>query len=133
MLESIALAHAKEAYFCVLDLEGFIRELGSTQRCLHILLFGLDLAHLNEHTFNDAVDLRLSVTDQFISPFELLAESQEVVACFRRHCVEKFDYNLLVNAIHVEVELGEFRGGVVNALSVDITLCLDVVIVGGVV
>jgi len=56
MFKSIAFAHAQKADFGMLDLEGFVVELRAGFSGLQLLVLGLDLTHLNEHSLNDAVD-----------------------------------------------------------------------------
>jgi len=122
VFQPIALAHSQETDFGMLDLEGFVGEFSARNSCFSILVFRFNLAHLNEHTFDDSVHFRLRETDLFISAFELLAKSKEVFTRFWSYSVEEFDDYRVLYAIHVEVELGEFRGRVVNLFSVDFTL-----------
>ena len=56
MFKSIAFAHAQKADFGMLDLERFVVELRAGFSGLQLLVLGLDLTHLNEHSLNDAVD-----------------------------------------------------------------------------
>ena len=102
MLQSVALAHAEEADFSVADLEGLVGEFLASHRGLLLITLHNDFAHLDEHALHYAVHFGLLVANELIAAFELLAESKEVVACLRRHRVEKFDKNLRVFAIHVE-------------------------------
>ena len=109
MFKSIAFAHAQKADFGMLDLEGFVVELRAGFSGLQLLVLGLDLTHLNEHSLNDAVDFGASVADGIIlSAFDQTAEIQKVVAGQRSNSMEKFDNHLRIIACNVEVDLGEF-------------------------
>ena len=109
MFKSIAFAHAQKADFGMLDLERFVVELLAGFSGLQLLVLGLDLAHLNEHSLDDAVDFRASVTDRIVlSAFDQTAQIQKVVAGQRSNSMEKFDNDLRIRAVNVEVDLCEF-------------------------
>ena len=83
MFQIVSLAHAQKSNFGVLHVEiskrllkeALVRELAIVERCEGIRVLSLDLTHLDEHAFDDAVDFRLSVTHEFsFLVFELTAE-----------------------------------------------------------
>ena len=134
MFKSIALAHAKKADLSMLDLEGFIVEFGTSLSALQLIVLGSDLAHLNEHSLDDAVDFRAGVTDCVVLPaLSRRAQMQKVIASQRSDSMEKFDNDLRIRAVDVEVDLGELRVRAVNTFPVNISLLLFVIILGGIV
>lgn len=75
VFQIVSLAHAQKSNFGVLHVEALVRELAIVERCKGIRVLSLDLTHLDEHAFDDAVDFRLSVTHEFsFLVFELTAE-----------------------------------------------------------
>jgi hypothetical protein len=65
VFQIVSLAHAEESNFSVLHVEGLVRELSVVERCEGVRVLSLDFTHLDEHALDDAVNLRLSVTDKF--------------------------------------------------------------------
>ena len=115
----------------MLDLEALIGELASTERGLCTIVFCLDLAHLDEHSLNDTVHFRLPVANEFLSTLELFAKGKEVVTCFRCNVMEELNDDLRFYAVHVKVELCELARGMVDSLTVYISLGLLIVRVRG--
>lgn len=95
MLKSIAFAHAQEADLGMLDLERFVVEFCARFSALQLVVLGSDLAHLNEHSLDDAVDFGAGVTDRIVlSALSRRAEVQKVIAGQRSNSMEKFDNDL---------------------------------------
>jgi len=83
VLETVSLAHAQEADFSVLDVEALIRELSTVEGGLGVRVLRLNLAHLDEHAFHNAVNFRLGVTDGFsFLILKLTAKGEEVITSF---------------------------------------------------
>lgn len=107
MFKSIAFAHAQKANLGMLDLERFVVEFKARFSALLLVALGTDLAHLNEHSLDDAVDFGAGVSDRLILSFRRSAEVQKVIAGLRSNSMEKFDNDFGIGSVNVEFDLCE--------------------------
>lgn len=135
MLQVVSFAHAEETNFSVLHVEALIRELSTVEGCEGFSTLDLDLAHLDEHALDDAVDFGLSVTDKFsLFVFQLTAEGDKVGTSSGSDLVEELDDYLRVNAVDGEHELSVLLvSGVVNLVTVVVSSDLGVFFEGTVI
>ena len=91
----------------MLHLERLILELSPVYRCAEVwVLIGNDLAHLNEHAFDDTVNICVQIREQLtVGARMACAKAKEICNGAGCDIIEKFKLNHLGFAIEIQLEL----------------------------
>ena len=95
MAQSTALAHTQHADLSVLHTEGLILELTPIDARAELgVLRRLNLAHLDEHALDDAVDVGVQVAHPFVVRSRMaIAQSNKISNGARCNVIEKLEVN----------------------------------------